>query len=73
MLRAWRSARMESGLPVEVWMGQSYCGDMTPYTSPGEFGVTDVNRDGITNILDLVLVAAHFGKLGGDGADINER
>ena len=45
---------------------------MTPYTNPGEFGVTDVNRDGITNILDLVLVASHFGELGGDGADINE-
>ena len=45
--------------------------DMTPYTNPGEFGVTDVNRDGITNILDLVLVASHFGKLRQDGADVN--
>ena len=45
--------------------------DTTPYTNPGEFGVTDVNRDGITNILDLVLVASHFGKLRQDGADVN--
>ena len=42
-----------------------------PYTNPREFGVTDVNHDGITNILDLVLVAAHFGQLGQDGADVN--
>ena len=45
--------------------------DVTPYTNPVEFTATDVNKDGITNILDLVLVAAHFGQLGGDGADIN--
>ena len=45
--------------------------DMTPYTNPGEFGVTDVNHDGITNILDLVLVAAHFGQRGSNRADVN--
>ena len=33
----------------------------------------DVNRDGVVNILDLVLVASKFGQqVGGDPADINE-
>ena len=60
-----------SGLASGSLDGTILLWDMTPYTNPGEFGVTDVNRDGITNILDLVLVASHFGQLGQDGADVN--
>ena len=45
--------------------------DISPYTSLILTRVADVNGDGIVSILDLVLVAAEFGQLGGDGADIN--
>ena len=31
----------------------------------------DVNRDGIVNILDLVLVGSHFGQTGENAADVN--
>lgn len=33
--------------------------------------VWDVNKDGIINILDLTLVAAHFGEVGPTAADVN--
>ena len=45
--------------------------DVTPYTNLIEAMAADVNHDGIVNILDLVLVASHFGQLGQDGADVN--
>ena len=45
--------------------------DVTPYTNLIEAMAADVNHDGIVNILDLVLVASHFGRLGQDGADVN--
>ena len=45
--------------------------DVTPYANLIEAMAADVNRDGIVNILDLVLVAAHFGQLEQDGADVN--
>ena len=45
--------------------------DVTPYTRLIQSRAADVNDDGIVDILDLVLVAAHLGELGGGGADIN--
>ena len=45
--------------------------DVTPYTNLIEAMAADVNRDGIVNILDLVLVAAHFGEWGPNRADVN--
>ena len=45
--------------------------DVTPYANLIEAMAADVNRDGIANILDLVLVAAHFGEWGPNRADVN--
>ena len=39
--------------------------DLTPDS------VADVNRDGIVNIQDLVMIASQFGQEGRDGADVN--
>ena len=39
--------------------------DLTPDS------VVDVNRDGIVNIQDLVMIASQFGQEGRDGADVN--
>ena len=46
--------------------------EMTP--SPIGFPqiVGDVNRDGVVNILDLMLVGSSFGQSGQDNADVNE-
>jgi len=32
---------------------------------------TDVNKDGVVNILDLTLIASNFGKSGENDADVN--
>ena len=40
--------------------------------APPQKTVEDVNSDGIVNILDLVSVAANFGKTGQSPADVNE-
>ena len=45
--------------------------ELTPDASSAEFSAADVNQDGVVNILDLVLVAAHFGESGKNGGDIN--
>ncbi len=37
------------------------------------FGHLDVNEDGVVNILDMVLVASHFGQTGtSNPTDVNE-
>ena len=45
--------------------------ELTPDASSTEFSAADVNQDGVVNILDLVLVAAHFGESGQNRGDIN--
>jgi hypothetical protein len=45
--------------------------DVTLYTDLIRAKAADVNHDGIVSILDLVLVAAHFGQMGPIHADIN--
>ena len=46
--------------------------DLTPVDTPSDKIIEDVNGDGIVNILDLVSVAANFGKTGQNIADVNE-
>ena len=45
--------------------------DLTPDTSVVEPHMVDVNQDGVVNILDLVMVAARFGKSGQNRFDVN--
>ena len=45
--------------------------ELTPDASSTEFSAADVNQDGVVNILDLVLVAAHFEESGQNRGDIN--
>ena len=68
---AWRSAREGLTLASGSLDGTILLWDITSYTNPDEFGATDVNRDGVVDVLDLVLVAAHFGQRGLNGADLN--
>ena len=42
-----------------------------PTAGPSTDIAADVNRDGVVNIQDLVLIASHFGKEGQDNADVN--
>ena len=52
-------------------MGQSWFGTSLltqPRTNPPR---PIVNRDGVVDVLDLVLVAAHFGQTGQNRADVN--
>ena len=52
------------GIDAEVTIG---------YKRPSDtIASVDVNRDGIVNIQDLVLVASNFGKTGQNRADVNK-
>ena len=46
--------------------------EMTPSPIGSPQIVGDVNRDGVVNILDLMLVGSSFGQRGQDNADVNE-
>ena len=38
---------------------------------PDDVGLADANSDGVVNVLDLVFIAARFGKTGENSADVN--
>ena len=56
------------------WDGTVILWDFTQVTDPGAETrqlAEDVNRDGVVNLQDLSLLAAHFGMSGANDADIN--
>ena len=81
---AWYRARPDAlGYQAEAWAESGYQGGIgydagvpeaialgTPGYSPSSL-LGDVNRDGIVNILDLVLVASRLGESGAADVDVN--
>ena len=51
------------------WDGTVLLWEFTPTTPPSLFG--DINRDGVVNILDLMLVGSNLGQTGQNNADVN--
>ena len=60
-----------STLASGSWDGTILLWNITAYRNLVQAMAADVNHDGTVNILDLVLVAAHFGQRGLNRADIN--
>ena len=71
--RLWAVAFSPDGSTVASgsWDGTILLWNITAYRNLVQAMAADVNHDGTVNILDLVLVAAHFGQRGLNRADIN--
>ena len=81
---AWFRAKPSApGSRAEAWVASGYqaglgyddgASEDTSLGTPGYHRqelLADANGDGVVNILDLVLVASHFGESGETGADLN--
>ena len=53
------------------WEATTENGEVTIPPEPAEETVGDINRDGVVNIQDLVIVSARFGQRGHNDADVN--
>ena len=53
------------------WETTIESGEVSEPPEPAEETVGDINRDGVVNIQDLVIVSARFGQTGQNSADVN--
>ena len=53
------------------WEAITENGEITIPPEPAEETVGDINRDGVVDILDLIIVGARFGQRGQNSADLN--